>query len=636
MQKITFKRMDDRSTDLGAVVERNGVHFGYCASGTELPVLLLYKKGTEEIAEEIPFPPSPLGDRSHFMKLVFDSSQYEYNFREGERVVTDPYARRICGRETFGKEPSASPHGIRGGFVKSRYDWGADRLPGISREDAVMYHLHVRSFTMQKNSGVRKKGTFAGLMEKIPYLKELGINQVKLMPVYDFPELMPKIPEHTKTQGTHRLAKAAKPADTSGTRPENREEKAAQPATYKLNLWGYGEGFYFALKSSYAYGKDPEREFKDMVKAFHANGIEVILEFCFQESSDISMITQCLSYWAQEYHIDGFSVIARESVICELARLPLFQTRKLICNWYPDHIKEWNEKEGHALLAESNDGFMNDCRRLLKGDESVLQPFSSRIRCNPAGCGCINYMTDHDGFTLMDLVSYDSKHNLDNGEQNRDGTDYNYSWNCGVEGASKRKEIRTLRMRQRKNAYAMLLFSQGTPMLLAGDEFGNSQNGNNNPYCQDNEVSWVDWSGRKRDSELTEFVKQAVAYRKTHKVLRQKRQLQGTDYLSTGYPDLSFHGNRAWYGDFDHIRRHIGCMYAGEYAGEKGFLYIAYNLHWNKQEFALPLLPKGEAWYKAMDTSLKESFVPEDKQEHLSGEKFFTVPPRTVVILEGR
>lgn len=635
MQKITFKMVDDHSTALGAVVEKNGVHFGYCAASAVLPELLLYKKGTEEVAQAVPFPPSAAGGRCYFMKLAFDSSRYEYNFREGECVVTDPYAGKICGRETFGKEPSASPHSIRGGFVKHRYDWGEDCAPGISREDAVMYHLHVRGFTMQKNSGVRRKGTFAGLTEKIPYLKELGVNQVKLMPIYDFPELVPKMPKRPKAHGSVRPEKteAGLAADEH---VKKQRENETQPDRYKLNFWGYGEGFYFAPKSAYAYGTDPEKECKDMVKAFHASGIEVIPEFCFQESSDIGMIIQCLNYWAREYRVDGFSVIARESVIIELARLPLFQTRKLYCSWYPDSVKEWNEKEGHALLSESNDGFMNDCRRLLKGDEGVLQPFSSRIRCNPGGCGCVNYMTNHDGFTLMDLVSYDGKHNEDNGEQNRDGTDYNYSWNCGVEGPSKRKDIRALRMRQRKNAYAMLLFSQGTPMLLAGDEFGNSQNGNNNPYCLDNEVSWVDWSGKRRDSELTEFVKKAVAYRMAHKTLRQEKQLQGTDYLSTGYPDLSLHGSRAWYGDFDHIRRHIGCMYAGEYAGEKGFLYIAYNLHWDAQEFALPLLPKGEAWYKVMDTSLKESFLPEEAQEPLAGEKFFTVPPRTVVILEGR
>lgn len=191
-------------------------------------------------------------------------------------------------------------------------------------------------------------------------------------------------------------------------------------------------------------------------------------------------------------------------------------------------------------------------------------------------------------------------------------------------------------MRQRKNAFAMMLFAQGTPMLLAGDEFGNSQNGNNNPYCQDNELSWVDWSGKRRDRELTEFVAQAIAYRRAHGCLHQVRELTCSDMLSTGYPDLSFHGDRAWYGDFGNVRRHLGCMYSGEYAQEKGFVYIAYNFHWETQEFALPLLPKKMAWHKVMDTSYKESFIAREGQEKLQEMKSFTVPARTIVILEGR
>ncbi|MDO4321746.1 MAG: alpha-amylase family glycosyl hydrolase [Lachnospiraceae bacterium] len=623
MSELKYRVIEDDSRTAGAVLQRDGVHFGYYASGEERPVLLLYKKGTEEIAAEIPFPESALGDGYFSMKVKFPYSGYEYNFREGENVVTDPYARRICGREQFGVLPSESPHALRGGFPQ-RYHWGSDRLPGLPFEDAVMYHLHVRGFTMQKNSGVRKKGTFAGIREKIPYLKRLGINQVKLMPVYEFAELAPRLP------------KRSLPAKTQVEAAARALEDEKRPEQYKMNFWGYGDGYYFAPKSAYAAGKSPDTEMKDMVKALHAEGIEVILEFAFSDDVHIGMIEECLSCWAMDYHIDGFSVIARESVVEELARLPLFRRRKLICNWYPDGLKSWNAEKNHGMLAESNDGFMNDCRRLLKGDESCLGAFSFQIRNHPEGCARINYMTNHDGFTMMDLVSYDRKYNLDNGEQDRDGTDYNLSWNCGAEGPSRKKDIAALRMRQRKNAYAMMLFAQGTPMLLAGDEFGNSQNGNNNPYCHDSELSWLDWSGCRRNRELTEFVEKAVAYRKAHRVLHQPRALKLSDQLSSGFPDLSFHGEQAWYGDMERGRRHLGCMYSGRYTGEEGFVYIAYNFHWNPQEFALPLLPKGEVWQRVMDTSRKESFLEEEAREQMKDAKSFTVPARTIVILEGK
>jgi glycogen operon protein len=245
-------------------------------------------------------------------------------------------------------------------------------------------------------------------------------------------------------------------------------------------------------------------------------------------------------------------------------------------------------------------------------------------------------MTNHDGFTLLDLVSYDQKHNLDNGEQNRDGTDYNVSWNCGEEGPTKKRKIAELRMRQRKNAYAMLLFAQGTPMLLAGDESGNSQSGNNNPYCHDSELSWTDWSAARKNKELTEFVQNAIAYRKSHRVLHQSSELKLSDYRSVGFPDLSFHGERAWYGDFEPMNRHLGCLYAGSYAGEEGFVYIGYNFSREEQKFALPILPKGQSWVKVMDTSLKESFLGDRAEVQPENARFFTAKARSVVILEGK
>ncbi len=623
MNENSFRLMPDNRMIPGAVVEKDGVHFGFYAPGVQQPWLLLYRKGTEEIVARLPFP----DDDScclHTMKVKLRPSQYEYNYMVEDQVITDPYAFKIAGRETYGAKPSDSPHSLRGGFTDRPYDWGDDRLPSLAYSEAVMYHLHVRGFTKQKNSGVRKKGTFAGLREKIPYLKSLGINQVRLMPVYEFEEITSVSP-----------GQVGVPRSQDEARMRMMEQLPGEQH-YKRNFWGYGPGYYFALKSSYAYGPRPEEEFKDLVKALHAEGIEIILEFQFTDQADVGLITSCLYYWAMEYHVDGFALMARDSLTPEIARLPLFRTRKLICTWYPDSVIHSGAGEESHLLADCNDGFMNDCRRMLKGDAEFLSAFGYRLRKNAPGCPGINYMTNHDGFTLMDLVSYDRKHNAENMEQDRDGTDYNYSWNCGEEGPSRKRETLRLRMRQRKNAFAMMLLSQGVPMLLAGDEFGNSQNGNNNPYCHDSELTWVDWSRSRSERELTQFVCELIAYRKSHKVFHQDEELLCSDRRASGYPDLSYHGSQAWYGDFDHANRHIGCLYSCQYAGEKGFIYVAWNFDWQEQQFALPVNLTGGGWYKVMDTSQKDSFVPEDRQERLADVKSFAVPARTVVILEGR
>ncbi|MCD7745230.1 MAG: hypothetical protein LUI13_08140 [Lachnospiraceae bacterium] len=674
-----FKLVKDECRSPGVTVCQDGVHFGYYAAAKERPSLLLYKKGTEEIAAEIVFPiPEPPGN-FYSMKIKLPVDAYEYNFRDGDRIVTDPYARRIAGREVYGEIPSLCPHGLRGGFAASRYRWDGDQLPDIPFHDAVMYHLHVRGFTMNKNSGVSPKGTFAGLKKKIPYLLSLGINQVKLMPVYEFAEV--EVPEYLmrsmdRANRPNEGTINARPADRQEapygngnpplTQQEAREHAFDLPATHiqmhdslqmaemedggaamqlpsggaselRRNFWGYGPGFYFAPKASYASSDRADIEFKDMVKAFHANGIEIILEFSFSEDTDIALICDCLTWWAEEYHVDGFSLVGRDGIAQELARLPLFATRKLICSWYPDSVCRENAKREHPyLLAESNDGFMNDGRRLLKGDSGALEAFSWRTRQNPVGCAQMNYMTNHDGFTMLDLVSYNMKYNDENGENGRDGSDANFSWNCGEEGPSAKRKIAKLRMRQRKNAYAMMLLSQGTPMLLAGDEFGNTQKGNNNPWCHDSDLTWLNWNHAKSSQELTEFVRKLIAYRKNHPVLHQRKELSCTDPLSTGFPDLSYHGERAWYADFHNSGLHMGCMYTGSYAGEEGFLYLAWNFHWEEQALALPLLPDGFSWFRVMDTSLPDSFLPADKQENLGDSRMLLVPPRTVAILEGR
>lgn len=597
----------------GIQTGKDGICFSCESISGERPYLLLYRRGENTPAGEIPFPEKSFPGGIYSMKVRLPQrEEFEYNYRFGEKVVTDPYAHRICGRDIFGQKPDEGLHGLRGAVVRKKYNWKEDRLPHLAYEDVIMYQLHVRGFTMQKNSGVRHKGTFRGVIEKLPYLKELGVNQLRLMPCYDFDEVAAQSPA----------------GEAMGQRQEISSEK--------MNFWGYGSGYYFAPKSSYA--SVPERapeELKELVRVCHQQGIEIIMEFWFGEHAEISMISQCLSYWAKEYHMDGFAVIARDSVVAELGRLPLFAERKLICTWYGQDTLEHRRNRRQRMLAESNDGFKNDCRRLMKGDEDCLNTFAGRLRRNPSDHAVINYITNHDGFTLMDLVSYDRKHNEANGEQGRDGTDYNFSWNCGQEGPVKKKSILQLRMQQMKNAFALMLLAQGTPMLLAGDEFGNSQQGNNNPYCHDSELTWTDWSRKRSYHELTVFVSELAAYRKKHRILHMEQELRCSDMRSCGYPDLSFHGTKAWYGAFEPSSRYLGCLYDEEYAEEKGFLYVVYNFHWEPHELALPQLPREMNWRQVMDTSKKESFIPREEQIIYEKEKSFEVPPRTVVILEA-
>lgn len=602
---------------LGAQVEANGITFSVAVPGKEPASLILYRKGMEEIEKEIPFPEQPFAGYVYSMKVIgISPREYEYNFRIGKQVVVDPYARLVSGRTSFGDMTEKGEHQIRCGFVLSGFEWGAEeKAPEIPYEDVIAYQLHVRGFTKQKNSKVRHKGTYMGVQEKIPYLKELGVNQVILMPAYEFDEIIKE-----KDIGTAPV----KVNDAAGTRIQE------NTVNQKLNYWGYAPGCYFAPKFSYSASDKPDREFKSMVKAFHEQGMEVVMQFCFPDPVDLTMVNDCLVWWMQEYHVDGFQLLMNQEAANKVAANPFLGRTKLIANYFPTEQIYPDGRDGRMRnLAECHDGFKVDIRRLLKGDEDVLAAFVHRTKYNPADSGVINFVTNQDGFTLMDLVSYDKKHNEENGEQGHDGSEYNFSWNCGAEGPTRKKKVLDLRMQQLKNAFAMLLLAQGTPMILAGDELGNSQGGNNNPYCLDSEISWVDWSKEKNYKELTDFVKELIAFRKAHKILHMEKPLTGSDMRSIGYPDVSAHGSRAWYGGFEPVNRHVGLMYCGRYAEQDEFLYVAYNLHWEPQEMALPYLPEGMEWQKVLDTSRN---VGEEAMTVIQN-KEFEIPPRSIQVL---
>lgn len=595
---------------MGAVPVKDGIVFSMERKNNEEASLLLYKKGSKEVIQEIPFPATnTIGDIVCVKAEKIASARYEYNFCIDGKVTLDPYAKVLIGTGKFGEEHPEG-HEVRCAMIAGNYDWEDDRKPQITYEDAVMYSFHVRGFTKQRYSGVRHKGTFLGITEKAEYFKELGINQIKLMPAYEFTEM-----ESVKTHARYR-----------------KEEELPK----RLNYWGYTKAFHFAPKRAYAATKDPVREFKDMVKTMHRLDIEVLMEFYFPEGCSPRYITECLQYWVQEYHVDGFHVRGVQGICNLMATDPLFADTKLLNIYFPvEEIYGKKNLPKKRMVAECNDGFMIDVRRFLKGDEESLKAFAERMRRNPKGSGLINYIASHDGFTLCDLVSYEERHNEDNGEQNRDGRVQNYSWNCGEEGKSRKKKILELRNRQMKNAWCMLLLSAGTPMILAGDEFCNSQLGNNNPYCLDNEISWLDWKGYKSgNSEMFRFVKDLIAFRKKHKILHMGQELSMTDSLSCGFPGISYHSSSAWYGELDGQNRKIGVMYCGKYADEDELIYIAYNMHWMEHTFALPALPGGYRWNVALDTS--EGILEEDKWRLLPDSRQVQVSSRTVIVLIGR
>ncbi len=543
----------------------------------------------------------------------------EYKYEADGQPFRDDYGKAFSVCRKWGEQAEKGQLATNG-FYKENFDWGNDALPKLPFHQIIAYSMHVRGFTMHSSSGVKGKGTFLGILGKIPYLKELGINQIELLPAYEFYEF---------DSEKDRLVKG---------HPKYADESKSKNII-KINYWGFKEGGYFVPKASYSYGKDPVLEFKSLVKALHENGIELIMQFYFPIGINRNLVFDCLKFWVTDYHVDGFHLKGENLPLELLATEPLLMDTKLYGACYnKGHIFRGNYAV-NRYLAEINQEFMMDMRRFLKSDEDMLQAFLYRQRRNPKDIHIVNYMTAYEGFTLHDLVSYDYKHNEANGEDNKDGTNYNNSWNCGIEGATRKKAVLALRMMQMKNAFALLLLSQGTPMLLAGDEFCNTQYGNNNAYCQDNEVTWLNWKRTKQSQELLHYVKQLIALRKAHPILHKEEEFRIMDYAGCGYPDLSYHGDSAWYPKMENHIRHIGIMLCGKYARidkktEDTFFFVAYNMHWEPHLFGLPKLPKGMKWEYCFDTTDhldRESFAQTltKKQEEI------TVSERSILVLIG-
>ena len=549
----------------GCTVEGQTANFSVAVPEGQTCELIIYKKGARASAFSQEMPYSDVAGNLHFLSVVLEQPEdYEYCYKIGGKIIPDPYGKAFSGREHWSVSKGKEKRKLRTRIVTDTFDWEKSQFPHLKKEDVIAYSLHVRGFTKHSSSGVAHKGTFDGVTEKLPYLQKLGINQIHLMPVYEF--------------------------------DENQRH---------VNYWGYGKAYFFAPKASYAAG-DPVNEMKSLVRQMHLAGIEVILEMPFTEGTTFSLILDCLRYWVMQYHVDGFIV------------------NPYICN--PDELAK-DPVLAKSKILKKEDGFQNVMRRFLKGDEGMIWDVICQLKNQDTQL--YNYIASHNGFTLCDVVSYDGKHNEANGENNLDGPDYNYSWNCGAEGNSRKKAINELRKNQIFNAFFLLLFAQGMPCILSGDEFMNTQKGNNNAYCQDNLISWLDWNQLSRQEELYIFVCRLIALRKA--CMKQIAKKSEDTMGRSGIPQISYHGEDAWQMPAGRASRQLGVFYHEE-STEKDF-YIAYNMHWLSHSFALPSLPKGMEWVCMAGT--KEGVLDEKEAVPVKDKKV-QLEERTIKVFVGR
>lgn len=667
----------------GACVASNGVSFTINSHGATRCTLLLFKPQAPKPYARIPFPDSyRIGDT--YSMLVYDikPDEFEYAFSfdgpyepakgllfNEENVLLDPYSRAVTGQRKWGEKPEGGKDfEYRARVVKSSFDWGNIKQLEQLFEDLVIYETHVRGYTKDKSSGVSAPGTFAGLKDKIPYLKDLGINAVELMPIFEFDEM---------------------------------ESARVVDGVQLYNYWGYNTVSFFAPNTSYAFNEEHNHEgdeLKSLIKALKENGIEVILDVVFNHTAEgnemgpcfsfkgidnnvyymltpdahyynfsgcgnvmncnhpvvRSFIIDCLRHWAIEYRVDGFrfdlaSILGRDQNGAPMANPPILESlafdpvlgkMKLIAEaWDAGGLYQVGSFPSWNRWAEWNGRYRDDMRSFLKGDDgmagnAITRITGSRDLYSPESRGhkaSVNFMTCHDGFTLYDLYSYNEKHNEKNGWNNTDGDNNGHSWNCGAEGETDDPNVNGLRRRLIKNAFAALLCSRGPAMFFAGDEFCNTQFGNNNAYCQDNIISWLDWSRLEEFKEIHDFVRHMIQFRKEHPILRKM-----TKPSSCQFPEISVHNGTPFNASTDYKTKLIGIMYAGrnEEDTEDDIVFYCMNAYWEPLVMQLPVLPNGKHWHVDTNTNA-EYFDGEDftAKTELLGVNTIRVPARTTIIL---
>jgi isoamylase len=657
---VRFRR--GRPLPFGATMVPNGVNFSVFSSSADSCTLVLFRKHEPRPFAEIEFPREfRIGDVYSIIVFDLDYETLEYGYRfsgpwdpatghrfDKTKILCDPYAKVLGGRDVWRAQPDWNDiyqHRARLSF--DDFDWEGDTAIEIPTKDLIIYEAHVRGFTAHPTSKVSAPGTFAGLREKIPYLKSLGVNCLELLPIYEFDEW-----------------------ENNRKHPETGE--------LLLNYWGYSTVGFFAPKAGYAatgvLGMQVD-ELKNLIKELHRAGIEVMLDVVFNHTAEgdqrgpyisyrgidnrtyyiltpegyyynfsgcgntlncnhpvvRNMVLDCLRYWASEYHIDGFrfdlaSILGRDQNGAPLSNPPLLESLaydpvlskcKLIAEaWDAGGMYQVGSFPAYGRWAEWNGKYRDSVRRFIKGDHGMVGEIANRIQGSPdlywyrGPTASLNFITCHDGFTLRDMVSYNGKHNEANGEWNNDGSNDNDSWNCGWEGETNDPGVNALRRRQMKNAATLLFLSRGVPMLLMGDEVGRTQGGNNNSYCHDNALSWMDWNSVKKETELLRFFSKLIAFRQAHPVLRGNRFFEHRDYVGSGYPDIGFHGTRVGQPDWGGANTCLAYRLCGKHATpQDNDIYVAINMYWDGLPFQVPPASGGKSWRVAINTSMPS---PED------------------------
>ena len=655
---------------LGVSFHGKLTNFSLFSRHAESVSLHLFKSGETDAWAKLEFDPQrnktgeiwhitivdvPKGTEYGYLLKGVDDPHGEGHCYDSETLVLDPYCHSLSNCEVWGEEKKLKGRTKQGRRFTRRcvvkqdtFAWHGDRPLNIPLKDSVIYEMHVRGFTQHESSGVKNPGTYRGVIEKIPYLKKLGITAVELMPVTEFIECEALFKD-----------------------PDSGE--------YLKNYWGYNPICFFAPKASYAAsGGTSEQitEFKEMVCCLHEAGIEVILDVVFNHTGEgdyagttysfrgidnviyyllgpnkeymnysgcgntincnhplvRNFIMDCLRYWVVEMHVDGFrfdlasilgrsptgEILSNPPMVEQIAEDPVLANTKIIAEaWDAAGVYQVGSFSTHRRWAEWNGRFRDDLRGFMCGKENSVADLATRIAgssdlyqwSSRTPYNSINFVTSHDGFTLADLVSYNDKHNERNGEQNRDGDNHNISWNSGFEGETDDPAILNLRQCRAKTMAVLLMVSQGVPMLVAGDEFGRSQQGNNNGWCQDNELSWVNWQDEKNNSGLKDFFTKLIRLRKQHHIFRR------SDFFADGEAGISWWGEGAKEQRWDSSVKSLGFILHGH--GVKGLpdndFVIMVNSGLETVSFTLPSLEVGQ-WCQLIDTALKPplDFISED------------------------
>ncbi len=672
---------------LGTSLDKDGVNFSIYSSIARSLSLFIFIDPDQPQKLRIPLDPvqNRTADTWH-IKIKGLPELFEYGFFIDQSIqkyyqshssttnlfLNDPYAKLYTGGSHWGKVNRKSPEDSirRSLYFNHLFDWEDDRPPQIPLKETIIYELHVRGYTQHPSSNVINPGTFAGLSEKIPHLRSLGITTVELLPINDF--------------------------------DENRIDRRNPRSGAKLyNFWGYDPLGYFSIKSSYAAGNkeaNPIVEFKQMVKDFHKAGIEVILDIVFNHTGEgpldgptfsfrgldnatyyiadpvngkyhnytgcgntvncnhpavRRMIIDALRYWVLEMHIDGFrfdlaSILCRDQkgdpltnppIIQEINNDPVLSGIKLIAEaWDAGGLYLVGSFPGGSRWAEWNDKFRDTIRKYIRGDAGMVPDLATRIagsadlfrHNNRSPFHSINFITSHDGFTLADLVTFKTKHNLMNGENDRDGLNENYSANYGTEGKSIDRAINRIRLKQMKNLAALLMLSQGVPMILAGDELGRSQEGNNNAYCQDNKISWLNWQLADQNKGFLRFFQNLIHFRKKHSLLRRQTFFEDDPSGEIHITWYDSHLNPPnWRGNIFSLAFHL---LSSEHGSD---LFIMSNAGKKKLRHSLPELNGGQKWYRVMDTDLEapEDFIDNGTEILLGDQNKYSIVDRSTVLL---